>query len=89
LQIVDFGAALAKGQSSSFVAQLASRFVGAMKRHHALLPETAGVMASQGMMALQRHSSEVVSTPLYPRCARVRDMLDILDNASPLLLADW
>jgi pimeloyl-ACP methyl ester carboxylesterase len=24
-----------------------------MKRHHALLPETAGVMASQGMMALQ------------------------------------
>ena len=25
-----------------------------MKRHHALLLETVGVMASQGMMALQR-----------------------------------
>jgi len=31
--------------------------------HHALLPETAGVMASQGMMALQRHSPGV----LHPR----------------------
>jgi hypothetical protein len=26
--------------------------------HHALLPETAGVMASQGMMALQRNEAK-------------------------------
>jgi len=51
--------------------------------HHALLPETAGVMASQGMMALQRHSGEVVATPMYPRCAGIKDMPHMLDNASP------
>jgi len=37
------------------------RLVGAMKRHHALLPETVGVMASQGMMALQRPSPAPVA----------------------------
>jgi hypothetical protein len=35
------------------------------------------------MMALQRHSGEVVLTLLYPRGAGFRDMPDMLDNASP------
>jgi len=33
-----------------------------------------------------RHSCEVVSTPLYPRCAGVMDMPNILNNASPYFL---
>jgi len=38
----------------------------AMKRHHALLPETAGVMASQGMMALQRSEAVARACPFVP-----------------------